>query len=79
MRLVPNVIGVASAPEGTIISLSCISVNQVLIGVNNATCVGGVWSPDIDGVMCRGKFFSMTTIIFMVYYYSRRVWVTCVC
>ena len=54
MRLVPNVVGVASAPEGTVISFSCISVNQVLVGVDNATCVGGVWSPDINGVMCRG-------------------------
>ena len=79
MRLVPNVVGVASAPEGTVISLSYISVNQVLVGVDNATCVGGVWSPDIDGVMCRGTSVSMTTITFMVYFYCRRVWVTCVC
>ena len=54
MRLVPNVMGVASAPEATVISFSCIGVNQVLVGVDNATCVGGIWSPDIDGVMCRG-------------------------
>ena len=79
MRLVPNVVGVASAPEGTVISLSCISVNQVLVGVDNATCVGGVWRPDIDGVMCRGTSVSMTTITFMVYFYCRRVWVTCTC
>ena len=54
MRLVPNVVGVVSAPEGTVISFSCISVNQVVVGLDNATCVRGVWRPDIDGVMCRG-------------------------
>ena len=61
VRLVPNMMGVASAPEGTVISFSCISVNQV-VGVDNATCVGGVWSPDIDGVMCRGMPVSIITI-----------------
>ena len=60
MRLVPNVVGVASSPEGTVISLSCISMNQVLVGVDSATCVGGVWSPDIDGVTCRDTSISMT-------------------
>ena len=69
MRLVPNVVGVASAPEGTIISFSCISVNQVLVGVDNATCVGGVWSPDIDGVMCRGmpdSIITMNHVLFLL-------------
>ena len=63
MRLVPNVVGVASAPEGTVISFSCISVNQVLVGVDSATCVGGVWSPDIDGVMCRGTCMHLPSTI----------------
>ena len=32
MRLVPNVAGVASAPEGTVISFSCYDSNQALVG-----------------------------------------------
>ena len=64
MRLVPNVVGVASAPEGTVISFSCISVNQVLVGVDNATCVGGVWRPNIDGVMCRVMYDLITLFIY---------------
>ena len=54
MRLVPNVVGVASAPEGTVISFSCNDSNQSLVGVNRATCVEGVWIPDVNGVMCKG-------------------------
>ena len=56
VRLVPNVVGVASAPEGTVVSFSCINVNQVLVGVDSATCIGNIWSPDIDGVICRGGY-----------------------
>ena len=51
MRPVPNV---ASAPEGTVISFSCVSVNQVLVGVDRTTCVEGVWIPDVNGIICRG-------------------------
>ena len=54
MRLVPNVVGVASAPEGTVISFSCYDSNQSLVGVDRTTCVDGVWIPDVNGAMCRG-------------------------
>ena len=47
--------GEASAPEGTVISFTCNNENQVLGGMDNATCIEGRWSPDIDGVMCRGE------------------------
>ena len=55
LRFLTDVVGVASAPEGTVISFSCNNENQVLDGIDNATCIEGRWSPDIDGVMCRGK------------------------
>ena len=52
--MVPNVVGVASAHEGTVISFSCVNMNQVLVGVDRTTCVGGVWIPDVNGIICRG-------------------------
>ena len=55
LRFLTDVMSVASAPEGTIISFTCNNENQVLDGIDNATCIEGRWSPDIDGVMCRGK------------------------
>ena len=67
MRLVPNVVVVASAPEGTVILFSCISVNQLLVGVDRTTCVGGVWIPDVNGAMCRGM------IIFIDLYNSYHI------
>ena len=55
LRFLTDVVNVTSAPEGTVISFSCNNENQVLDGIDNATCIEGRWSPDIDGVTCRGK------------------------
>ena len=56
MRLVPDVMGVASSPEGGVISFLCISASQVLVGIDNATCVEGMWNwpGDVDAITCRG-------------------------
>ena len=49
-----NILGMELAPEGTVINLSCSCPNQVLVGVDSATCVAGIWSPDFGDLMCRG-------------------------
>ena len=49
-----NILNLEFVPEGTVINVSCSCPNQVLVGVDSATCVAGIWSPDISDLTCRG-------------------------
>ena len=52
-----NILDMELAPEGTVINVSCSYPNQVLVGVDSATCVAGTWSPDVGDLMCKGIIF----------------------